>query len=91
MSRFFLTMLFSVMSVAGLGLVLYGLLAGCPPRGASRSGAGSMGAGPGDSAGEPGGVLDLDMGHEGLKNWEKKPFNPDKHKPEPIEARKKIS
>jgi hypothetical protein len=48
-------------------------------------------AGFSDSAGEPGGVLDLDIGHEGLKHWEKEPFDPDKHKPEPLEARKKIS
>jgi len=91
MSRICLTLLFSAVSVAGLGLLLYALLAGRPPRGALRSGAGSVAAGLSDSAGEPGGVLDLDMGHEGLKHWEKEPFDPDKHKPEPIEARKKIS
>ncbi|MFZ0944722.1 MAG: hypothetical protein WB930_07255 [Syntrophobacteraceae bacterium] len=90
MSRFCLTMLFSVMSVAGLGLVLYALLAG-GRRNSEPIGAGSAAAGLCDSAGEPGGVLDLDIGHEGLKHWEKKTFNPDKHKPEPIEARKKIS
>ena len=92
MSRFFLTLLFSAISVAGLSLVLYALLAGCPPRkSSSPSGAGSVAAGLSESAGEPCGVLDLDIGHEGLKHWEKKPFEPDKHKPEPIEARKKIS
>ena len=91
MSRFCLTMLFSVMSVAGLGLVLYALLAGGRRRNSEPIEADRIGAGLGDSAGEPGGVLDLDIGHEGLKHWEKKPFNPDKHKPEPIEARKKSS
>ena len=91
MSRFCLTLLFSAISLAGLGMVLYAILAGCPPRGASRSGAEGVAAGPSDSAGEPGGLFDLDMGHEGLKHWKKEPFDPDKHKPEPIEARKKIS
>jgi hypothetical protein len=90
MSRFFLTMLFSAISVAGLGLVLYALLAGCR-RNRGPIGAGSVAAGLSESAGEPCGVLDLDIGHEGLKHWEKKPFDPDKHKPEPIETRKKIS
>lgn len=90
MSRFCLTLLFSAISVAGLGLVLYALLAGCR-RNREPIGAGSVAAGLSDSAGEPCGVLDLDMGHEGLKHWGKKPFDPDKHKPEPIEARKKIS
>ncbi len=90
MSRFCLTLLFSATSVAGLGLVLYALLAGYR-RNREPIGAGNVAAGLSDSAGEPCGVLDLDMGHEGLKHWEKEPYDPDKHKPEPIEARKKIS
>jgi hypothetical protein len=90
MSRFFLTLLFSGISVAGLSLVLYGLLAGCR-RNREPIGAGNVAGGLSESTGEPCGVLDLDIGHEGLKHWEKKPFDPDKHKPEPIEARSKIS
>jgi hypothetical protein len=83
MTRFCLTMLFSATSVAGLGLVLYAFLAG---RRRNRESIGGQGVAAGlfDSAGEPGGVLDLDIGHEGLKHREKEPFDPDKHKPEPI-------
>jgi len=90
MTRFCLTLLFSATSVAGAALVLYAILAGSRPNRESIGGQ-SVAAGLSDSAGEPGGVLDLDMGHEGLKHREKEPFDPDKHKPEPIEARKKIS
>jgi hypothetical protein len=83
MTRFYLTLLFSATSVAGIGLVLYAILAGrrrnCEPIGGE-----SVAVGFSDSAGKPGGVLDLDIGHEGLKHREKEPFDPDKHKPEPI-------
>jgi hypothetical protein len=83
MTRFCLTLLFSATSVAGLGLVLYAILAG-RPRNRESIGGESVEIGFSDSAGELGGVLDLDMGHEGLKHREKEPFDPDKHKPEPI-------
>ncbi len=90
MSRFCLTLLFSAISLAGIGMVLYAILTGCR-RNREPTGAERVAAGLSDSAGEPGGLFDLDMGHEGLKHWKKEPFDPDKHKPEPIEARKKIS
>ncbi len=80
MTRFCVTFLFSAASVAGLGMILYALLAGSR-RNRESVGPESMTA---DSAVEPGGVLDLDIGHEGLKHREKEPFDPDKHKPEPI-------
>jgi len=83
MTRFCLTLLFSATSVAGLGLVMYAIMAGRRSNRASLDGDG-VAAGLSDSNGEPGGVLDLDMGHEGLKHRGKEPFDPDKHKPEPI-------
>jgi hypothetical protein len=83
MARFCLTLLFSATSVAGLGLVLYAILAG-RRRNRESIGEESVAVGFSDSAGEPGGVLDLDIGHEGLKHREKEPFDPDKHKPDPI-------
>ncbi len=83
MARFCLTLLFSATSVAGLGLVLYAIIAG-RRRNRESVGEESVAVGFSDSAEEPGGVLDLDIGHEGLKHKEKEPFDPDKHKPEPI-------
>ncbi|MGA2938287.1 MAG: hypothetical protein ABSF52_14465 [Syntrophobacteraceae bacterium] len=83
MARICLTLLFSAISVAGLGLVVYAILAGRRRNRESISGE-SVAVGFSDSAGEPGGVLDLDIGHEGLKHREKEPFDPDKHKPELI-------
>ncbi len=79
MTRFCLTLLFSATSVAGLGLVLYAILAG---RHRNREYIGGQSAAAGLS--DPGGILDLDMGHEGLQHREKEPFDPDKHKPETI-------
>ncbi|MGA3116657.1 MAG: hypothetical protein ABSF90_19730 [Syntrophobacteraceae bacterium] len=90
MTRFCMTLLFSATSVAGAALVLYAILAGSRRNDESIGGE-CVAAGLFDSEGDPGGVLDLDMGHEGLKHREKEPFDPDKHRPEPIEARKKIS
>lgn len=87
MTRLCLTVLFSTLSVAGLGLLLFAILAGCR-RNREPIGTESMASGISDSALEPGGVLDLDMGHEGLKHREKEPFDPDKHKPEPLDAKK---
>ncbi len=90
MTRFCLTLLFSATSVAGAALVLYAILAGS--RGNQECvGGESVAAGFFDSPADSGGVLDLDIGHESLKHREKEPFDPDKHKPEPIEARQKIS
>jgi hypothetical protein len=87
MTRFCLTVLFSAISVTGLALVMFAILAG--RRNRAPVGPESLVEGLSDSAGEPGGVLDLDMGHEGLKHREKEAFDPDKHKPEPIDARTK--
>jgi hypothetical protein len=83
MTRFYATLIFSVVSLAGLGLILYGALA--------RRGLDSKPAEGEDTAlgflepVEQGpGLLDLDTGHEGLKHREKEPFDPEKHKPEPL-------
>jgi hypothetical protein len=90
MTRFYLTLFFSAASVAGAALVLYAILTGSR-RNRESIGGETITAGLSDAAREPGMVLDLDIGHEGLKHREKEPFDPDKHKPESIEARKKIS
>jgi hypothetical protein len=89
MTRFCLTLVFSSASVAGFGLILYAILAGSR-RNRDSVGPESVALGFSDSDGQPVEILDLDMGHEGLKHREKEPFNPDKHKPEPIGSRKKI-
>jgi hypothetical protein len=69
--------------VAGLALVLYAIMAG-RRRNPESIGEESVAVGFSDSVAGPGGVLDLDIGHEGLKHREKEPFDPDKHKPDPI-------
>jgi hypothetical protein len=83
MSRFYLLVIFSAASLVGLGLILYAIMAF--PR-ANLKVAGEEGAAldfseSGEQAGE---LLDLDTGHEGLKHREKEPFDPGKHKPEPL-------
>jgi len=90
MSRFYLTLVFSAASLAGFGMILYGILAG--PRQNREANREAVTLGFFGSAEEPvGGILDLDMGHEGLKHREKEAFDPEKHKPEPIESTKKNS
>ncbi|SPF35975.1 exported hypothetical protein [Syntrophobacter sp. SbD1] len=92
MIRLYLTVAFAAASLAGLGLILYGALTGSrqSPRLADPVTGGSIDLG---FAGEESGVgiLDLDIGHEGLKHREKEAFDPGRYKPEPIESRKKIS
>ncbi len=91
MTRFCLTLVFSAASLTGFGLILYGMLAGSRRNRGSIDG-GCVALGFSDSAEEPGvGIIDLDMGHEGLKHREKEPFDPNKHKPEPIGSKKKTS
>ena len=81
MTRFYLAIAFSIASLTGLALILYGALAGSRRREDERAVAlGFSGA----AGNEPTAVLDLDIGHEGLKHREKEPFDPDKHKPQPI-------
>jgi hypothetical protein len=74
-----MSLLFSAVSLAGLGLTLYATLA-------NRKRAESEGAvlGFSESTEQDQGILDLDTGHEGLKHSEKEPFDPEKHKSEPL-------
>jgi hypothetical protein len=83
MTRFYLALVFSGVCLAGLGLILYAILAGRDRR---STGEKDTMLGFSDSETEPRGfdVLDLDTGHEGLQHKEKEAFNPGKHKPEPI-------
>jgi hypothetical protein len=86
MTRIYLTILFSSVSVAGLCLIVYGLLT------RSRRSAGSSGKeqlGFSDSPEHNFEFLDLDMGHEGLKHREKERFDPVRHRPEPLSSGKK--
>lgn len=88
MTRFILTMVFLAACAVGFGLILYAVMAGPRQKRASIE-AESVPVGFSDlSAGRGAGILDSDTGHEGLKHREKEPFDPDKHKPEPIESRK---
>ncbi|MGA2400533.1 MAG: hypothetical protein ABSG91_02365 [Syntrophobacteraceae bacterium] len=81
MNRLYVALVFSAVSLAGFGLILYGMLTGRNRRPADGE---EAVLGFSDSVREPGGVLDLDIGHEGLKHKEKEAFDPEKHKPEPI-------
>lgn len=79
MTRFYMTLLFSAVTLAGLGLLLYAIKAGRRPAGAEDALLAFSDSGERDS-----GILDLETGHEGLKHREKEPFDPEKHKPEPL-------
>jgi hypothetical protein len=83
MTRLYLTLVFAVVSLSGLGMILYGVLSGRDRRFACEK---NDVLGFADSADESAGfqLLDLDTGHEGLQHKEKEAFNPGKHKPEPI-------
>jgi hypothetical protein len=69
--------MFSFVSLAGLGLILYAILANRKPAVAEDTPLGF-------SDEQDSGILDLETGHEGLKHRDKEPFDPDKHKPEPL-------
>jgi hypothetical protein len=83
MTRLYLALVFGVVSLSGLGMILYGVVAGRDRR---STGEKDDVLGFSDSAEEPAGfqLLGLDTGHEGLQHKEKEAFNPGKHKPEPI-------
>lgn len=90
MARLCLTLVFSAATAAGFGLILYALLGGSH-RNRESMDAGTLALGFSDSPLQPVEILDLDMGHEGLKHRDKEPFNPKKHKPEPVGSKKNIS
>ena len=83
MTRLYLALVFAVLSLSGLGMILYGVLAGRDRSCACEKGdVLSFADSPDDSAGFQ--LLDLDTGHEGLQHKGKEAFKPGKHKPEPI-------
>jgi len=81
MTRFYLTVAFATASLAGLALILHAVLAGPRDREGERpvelgfSCLGSEKSAP---------ILDLDMGHEGLKHRKKELFDPGRYKPEKL-------
>ncbi len=76
MTRLYMALIFSAVSLAGLALILYASLANRKPAVARDT--------PLDLSEPDGGILDLETGHEGLKHRDKEPFDPEKHKPEPL-------
>jgi len=89
MMRFYLMLMFSVLSAAGLGLILYATV-GSRKKPQPINGE-CLALAFGDAADEGLGALDFDLGHEGLTHREKETFNPNRHKPELIDTRKKSS
>jgi len=79
MTRLYMSLLFSAVSLAGLGLSLYAILADRKPAEAEDVVLGFSKSAERDPV-----VFDLDTGHEGLKHSKKEPFDPEKHKPEPL-------
>jgi hypothetical protein len=88
MTRFYLIVAFAAASVTGFVLILYAILTGSRANcGSSFDSAEAAGVELGFSdpvSGSGPGLLDLDMGHEGLKHKEKEAFDPARHKPQPI-------
>jgi hypothetical protein len=83
MTRFYLTVASLAASAAGAAMILYGTLTGPRDRKGEEEQAVKLAFS--NSAADSGSaILDLDIGHEGLKHREKEPFDPDKHKPERI-------
>ncbi|HYA40185.1 MAG TPA: hypothetical protein VEF34_02695 [Syntrophobacteraceae bacterium] len=82
MSRLYLAIVFSAVSLAGLAMILYAILTGSRRREESPAAVEVGFSGGAGSAGDA--IFDLDIGHEGLKHREKEPFDPSKHKPLPL-------
>jgi hypothetical protein len=78
-----MTLIFCGVSLAGLCLLLYAIAAmrGANPKPAEGD---DTVLDLSESVEQGCGVLDLDTGHEGLKQRQKEPFDPEKHKPEPL-------
>jgi hypothetical protein len=89
MAKLYLTLMLAASSVAGFGLILYGALTGSRRETQPLSG-NDVTLSFSDSEDSGPGILDLDIGHEGLKHRGKEAFDPVKHKPEPLESKKKI-
>jgi hypothetical protein len=81
MSRFILTLLFSLIAMSGIGTVIYGVLMKSSEEEQEKVVLGFP-----DSSDLGHSILD-DMGHEGMKLREKETFDPEKHKPESIDSK----
>jgi len=81
MTRFYMSLLFSAVSLTGLGVTLYAIIG-------NRKSAEAKEEAPlgffESTAEQASGILDIDTGHEGLKHSAKEPFDPEKHKSEPL-------
>ncbi len=86
MTGLHLNLIFSILSLAGLGMILYGIKL---KRARAAEKDENLHLGFSESEEEGAGFLDFDTGHEGLKHKEKQPFHPDSYRPEPIESKKK--
>ncbi len=83
MTRFLMALIFSSASLAGLALILYAVLA-APGTGSRTAEANDTVLGFSESAEQPGRVPEPDTRHESHEHREKEPFDPNKHKPEPL-------
>ncbi len=79
--RMFLIISFACVSVAGLCLITYGLLAGAR-REVDSQDCEKLPIGFSDSPKEALEIFDLNMGHEGLMHRDKERFHPRRHRPE---------
>ncbi len=83
MTRFFLTLIFSTASLTGFGLILYAVLA-APNADSIPTEPEEAVLGFSESTERAGGISDFATGLEDRNHREKEPFDPDKHKPEPL-------
>lgn len=86
MSQYYLTIIFAVISLTGLGLIIYGSMLKREEQPESIESEEVLAF---SDSGESADRLFDDMGYEGLQHKEKEAFNPEKHRPEPLESRKK--
>ncbi len=85
MTRFYLTLMFTAASLAGLAMILYAFLTRSRSHSCNLAEESCVELGFSDPAsGSGAGILDLDIGHEGLTHRGKEAFDPGKHKPQPL-------
>ena len=82
MSRFLVTLIFSLIAMSGLGMVIYGILIKQPEKDENRVVLGFQE--PGEDCVD---ILD-DLGHEGMRHAEKETLDREKYRPERIEMKK---
>jgi hypothetical protein len=82
MSRFLVTLIFSLIAMSGLGMVIYGIL--IKPSGNEENRVVLGFQEPGEESVD---ILD-DLGHEGMRHTEKETLDPGKYRSEPIEIKK---